>query len=533
MKTHPQDSADTLNNFKTDHTKNDDLLGRWLQNNYTKKQAVVLIHSNSLCKFASEFDGIAFMADPDKNSHKKLTSLAKNGLLKTLELSLEEFKSLKVLNSGASYKIATKDNVSDWVNNRKELLGLGRGKNISTNTAETVWADAVGRCMYKGCGKNLSSIRLSNKSARVAYLAHIIASSPKGPRGDINTSHKLSDDPDNIMLMCDEHHRLIDRVDVLGHPTTRLQTMRKEHKKKVNKLLDSLSHPDALPITLLGNLANAPTHVSDREVREAILQRSLCPLPDIHNAIRRTQRDHRNTSQFWEHLLDEHKPDIEYFLNKYGGKSSDPDVQNADALAFFPLTLTSIMVLAGRIVGEARAIEVFQYDRQRKSWQWDNDKSSQPGDFFYFDSFGGNKSEEILLSIEITSFIDKTKLPEELSLKLLNNNIPWIRVKAREPNPFCIKRSDDLDQFTSVARKAIHYIQDTIRPAKIHLIVISPSSTVFRLGQLLQAGHHPEYVVYDRPDFKHPFRPALSIHGQYVSAVGDPVNEKTATIQLR
>lgn len=33
---------------------------------------------------------------------------------------------------------------------------------------------------------------------------------------------------------------------------------------------------------------------------------------------------------------------------------------------------------------------------------------------------------------------------------------------------------------------------------KVHLIAVSPASTVFRFGQMLQAGHHPEYLVYDR-----------------------------------
>ena len=49
-----------------------------------------------------------------------------------------------------------------------------------------------------------------------AYIAHIIASNPDGPRGDEIRSHQLSDKIENMMIMCDKHHRLIDREDVLG-----------------------------------------------------------------------------------------------------------------------------------------------------------------------------------------------------------------------------------------------------------------------------------------------------------------------------
>ena len=60
-------------------------------------------------------------------------------------------------------------------------------------------------------GQDLGSTPLTTKNARIAYLAHIVASDPDGPRGN-ESSHALSDSPENIMLMCDGHHRLIDRI---------------------------------------------------------------------------------------------------------------------------------------------------------------------------------------------------------------------------------------------------------------------------------------------------------------------------------
>jgi hypothetical protein len=100
------------------------------------------------------------------------------------------------------------------------------------------------------------------------------------------------------------------------------------------------------------------------------------------------------------------------------------------------------------------------------------------------------------------------------------------------PNPGfdCIAHPDDLDQFMQVARKTIIHVQDVMRVKKVHLIAISPASTVFRFGQMLQPGHHPEYIIYDRASREYPFVPAFSITGHNVSAHD---GERSFSISLR
>jgi len=79
-----------------------------------------------------------------------------------------------------------------------------------------LWGTAAGRCQYEGCNKPLWLDTLTKYEFNVAYIAHIIADSPDGPRGDPELSFKLKADISNLMLMCDEHHRLIDREDVVS-----------------------------------------------------------------------------------------------------------------------------------------------------------------------------------------------------------------------------------------------------------------------------------------------------------------------------
>jgi hypothetical protein len=514
-------------------TLKDEDLNQWLQIRYSNKHSVVLVYAGHRCKVFDEaiVDASLLAADPDKESLKTLKKLAKTCLLKRVELPANELRQAVTVNQTWIMLDATPDDVAEWMKKRDAFFGQGRGKAISESTSFLVWHAAASRCMYRGCSEDLGITALTTKKATRAYLAHIIASDPNGPRGETASSHNLSDDHENIMLMCDGHHRLIDRIDEDGHSVELLRDMRREHVRMVRKMLDGLAFPRAQAITLLADIANIPTIISENNIRNSMLARQLGPLPDVFHAIRRTQRDDRLRLSSWENILHEHELAIRDFVVQFGSGSSR--CLTSDAMAVFPLHLIPILVLAGRIVGEARPVEVFQYDRHRKSWQWDLAAIPQPANAFQVNDPSDTHADEVLLSIELTASVDERALPEAIASQVQNGSIPWVRVTATQPDPGCISHPDDLVQFTTVARKAIKIIQDGIRPSRVHLLGVSPASTLFRFGQLLQAGHHPAYNVYDRPDRDTQFKPGLSIEGQQVICAAPSDNNHTKTIQLR
>src|SRR5689334_8047754 len=91
-----------------------------------------------------------------------------------------------------------------------------------------IWLQAGGRCEYRGCNEPLWKDNLTLAKMNKAYLAHIIADSPNGPRGDAILSEKLRAEPSNVMLLCDTHHRLIDKIKAAEHPVERLQEFKRE-----------------------------------------------------------------------------------------------------------------------------------------------------------------------------------------------------------------------------------------------------------------------------------------------------------------
>lgn len=294
--------------------------------------------------------------------------------------------------------------------------------------------------------------------------------------------------------------------------------MRAEHVRRVNYLLSSLSFPRAKIITLLADLGHIPTNTAQKELIQSVLSRQLNPISTTYTAIRRTQRDDRNRQDFWWHFLHEHENDIRDLILKISSRFSHNDEAPPDKLAVFPLHLVPVLIIAGRIVGEAQAIELFQYDRNRSVWCWNESAIPSQQGSISISQLPTTPSDEVVLSIELTALVDENKLPVKLAEAIQHQSIPWIRITHSSPDHGCIRCLSDLEQFTSIARNAVRIIQDELRVKCVHLIGIAPASTLFRFGQLLQAGHHPLYQLYDRASHTDHFKPALTISGTHITA---------------
>ncbi len=516
-------------------TTSDQDLAEWLDACRAAGHRVAYIHAGYLCKIADldEVPSPLHPADPGPSAKASLKALVGKRLLMHLALPPESLQALgaarEVDPTWECAPLATKGEVDELLATRDGLLGRtsGRGIPIDDRTAQKVWADAGGRCMFKGCGKDLTEIPLWTKAARVGYLAHIVASDPDGPRGTQADSHRLANNPENIMLMCDAHHRLIDAFAPTEYRADTLNEMRRAHRDKVRLYLGALSYPTAQAATLHANLANIPTYFHDSEFVEAILATGRSMHPTVLHYVRRTcQRDDRDATGFWTNYLREHEGQIRQLITNFNSATGTP----TESLSVFPLHHIPTMILAGRIIGEAQSIQVFQYDRHRRSWAWDPHAQPKPTGTFNSTSLPTEQAQDVFVTIELSAAIDEEAIPAELRERIADGRLPWVRITTPSPRADCIAHPDDLDQFTRVARTVIAYVQDVMRVRRVHLIAMSPASSVFRFGQMLQAGHHPEYVVYDRPGGEYPFIPAFSITSHAVSALD---SERSFSIALR
>jgi hypothetical protein len=128
---------------------------------------------------------------------------------------------------------------------------------ISETVKVRLWGKSAGRCQYDGCNKPLWQDDVTQAEFNTAYIAHVVADKPDGPRGDAVFSEQLKNDITNLMLLCDVHHRQIDKVDVAGHTVDLLRAMKARHENRI-EIVGSLGPDRQSYVFLYG--ANAGDH---------------------------------------------------------------------------------------------------------------------------------------------------------------------------------------------------------------------------------------------------------------------------------
>src|SRR5215213_5439550 len=109
----------------------------------------------------------------------------------------------------------------------------------STKTRCVIWARAAGRCHFPGCNKSLiGDLIANNEDANVGFIAHIVAETPGGPRGDPVLSPQSEDDPNNLMLLCGPHHKLVDVDEKDAYPIQRLHDIKAAHEDRIRTVTD-------------------------------------------------------------------------------------------------------------------------------------------------------------------------------------------------------------------------------------------------------------------------------------------------------
>jgi integrase len=113
-------------------------------------------------------------------------------------------------------------------------------KRTSEKTAKIVWARAGGMCSYPGCLKHLivSPVSPNDPPAVLGHIAHIVGHSEDGPRGEEVFRGIDRDSAENLLLLCTEHHTLIDQQPE-SYPTSWLYQVKDKHERWVRERLSA------------------------------------------------------------------------------------------------------------------------------------------------------------------------------------------------------------------------------------------------------------------------------------------------------
>jgi hypothetical protein len=122
-------------------------------------------------------------------------------------------------------------------------------RNIPDKEMKTLIALSGGVCAFPGCNKLL--VEPGNPDDDAAFLgemAHIIADSRQGPRGDSPMSDEDRDKHTNLLLLCGDHHKTID-AQPRTYSVSVLHRIKEDHEGRIRQATSSPAPPPAITLT--------------------------------------------------------------------------------------------------------------------------------------------------------------------------------------------------------------------------------------------------------------------------------------------
>jgi hypothetical protein len=362
-----------------------------------------------------------------------------------------------------------------------------------------LWAKAAGRCQYEGCNKPLWLDSLTKAEFNVAYLAHIIADKPDGPRGHNVLSEKLKSDISNIMLMCDEHHRHIDKVDVAGHPVNRLQKMKEKHEKRI-ELLTSIQEDMKSHIILYG--ANIGEHHAQVSWEKAVNAMIPCFYPAENRAIELSLKNSSFQDSIDAYWLVERQHLKNQFFQYIKPRLASGDVQHFSVFGLAPIPL---LIELGFLLSDIPKADVYQLHREPPDWKW----QSRPDNFQFSITEPYSRHATVAINMSLSATIDDSRISHALKQ---SHSIWTITIDI--PNNDFLKSHDQLRKFRNCFRILLDRIKaEHGEEARIHLFPAIPVSIAVEIGRVWMPKADLPMTIYDQNRNLGGFIPTFDIAG--------------------
>lgn len=365
-------------------------------------------------------------------------------------------------------------------------LRKGREASVSAAVRYQVLLDAHGRCMFEGCGADLTLDPTTGKRGNFATLAHNIAASERGPRGVLFLSDQLAADPDNILLLCETHHRLVDTVAKVDYPAAKLSEMRRRFCANANSLLDGLVLAPLPAYCVLwpvhGQTTSSP---SSQEITQSmkLVGARLDGHLQLLEANEMLGRD-EGLKQFWSEMSSSIARAAERLLMQARGKDY--------RAALFAMGTMPALIALGAKLGNKCQITPMLLNREKGAWFWPDDEPR--GEFWSIQGVDQllEREKEVCLLLGLTA------LPAAMQVTAKSLGMPTVLIcaKVEYMGNGALGHPEDGNAFRQRSQVMLHEFRNTYGVERIHVLPCASNAACVFFGQAFD-NYHPELVIYD------------------------------------
>lgn len=331
-----------------------------------------------------------------------------------------------------------------------------------------------------------------------AYVAHIVADSPDGPRGDPVLSKKLAKELSNLMLLCDAHHRLIDIEDVAGHPAALLNVMKQEHEQRI-EMLTGIQTDRSSHVLLYGaNIGDYSSPLQFDSAKEAMVpsRYPAGPRPISLGMVDSSGKD--RDADYWAQ-------EVRHLERQFETRVKQPIADGTVRhLSVFGLAPQPLLIRLGTLLTDIAPANVFQLHREpTPGWAWPEPAPPEPA--FRLIAPPANAKGPATLILSLSATVTNDRIADVLGADVA----PW-RIELPEPRHDCIGAPEHLSILRALLRRTLDQIKAKHGgDAPLHIFPAAPVSTMVELGRVRQPKADMAWHIYDEN----------RAHGGFVNAI--------------
>ena len=383
-------------------------------------------------------------------------------------------------------------------NKRSPIVSVTR--KVSHNTRLLLLVRAGGRCQFDGCNSFLLEHPLTLTEGNFAQIAHIVAFSREGPRGNTRSRRAGINDLSNLMLLCPQCHKLID-----DHPAdytvATLEKYKHRHERRIHHVTGLGPDLKTTVVQLKARVAGQSVAIPIAQVTEAVAPRY--PTDARGYVINLTDIDAEGKA-FIEIATSVIKQKIERLYEPA------MEVEETRHISLFALASIPLLVFLGRQLSNKIPVEVYQRHRDTEDWVWKT--KGTPMQYKFEKRRTGVDRTKVALLLSQSGNIHLDSLPPQIDGGF---TIYELTLSNIEPSPTFLRMREDLLSFKATYQAALRTIlRDHGTIDAIHLFPAVPAPVAVFCGRELLPKVDPTLIVYDFDKRKGGFTQTLEVNGK-------------------
>ena len=360
---------------------------------------------------------------------------------------------------------------------------------LSDRDACLLWGRAGGRCSNPGCRMVVSEFQASKLIGNAGERAHIVGKKKSAARGDPDRSTKLAAQLSNHILLCTGCHKMVDDAPA-AFKEELLLAWKAEHEARVAALLDAGLSAESTTVVRLharfgGGVGRILTATEPQMLDATLAQRRVF---DPRHELRIVDGDIARRDSDVEYWRDAEHAMSERFQRLL---KADGEFATLAHLSVFASGPIPVLMALGKLIGDTRPVDVYDYHRDTNSWVWPMDGACPD---FHVRQEAGRVGSEAALVLDLSGETDKVTVRATMN----SSDVPLFIVTVSDPRTGLIRSPAHLAELRRIYRQAFEQVKQAVGDhGTVHVFPAAPLSAAVAFGQSLLPKAMPTMRVYD------------------------------------